>query len=108
VSGARAAAEELAAVARPRDIPADRRAAVNRSLMAAERALLSPEGIPGRPWFRHLVYAPLPTYQAETLPGVREAVMDGDAARARAQLAALTAAIRRARDAAAGPSAVGR
>ena len=108
VSGARAAAEELAAVARPRDVPAHRQAAMNRSLMAAERALLSPEGIPGRPWFRHLVYAPLPTYQAETLPGVREAVMDGDAARARAQLAALTAAIRRARAAAAGPSAVGR
>jgi N-acetylated-alpha-linked acidic dipeptidase len=108
VSGARAAAEELAAVARPRDVPADRQAAMNRSLMAAERALLSPEGIPGRPWFRHLVYAPLPTYQAETLPGVREAVMDGDAARARAQLAALTAAIRRARAAAAGPAAVGR
>jgi N-acetylated-alpha-linked acidic dipeptidase len=108
VSAARAAAQALAAVGPPRDVPADRRGEVNRSLMAAERALLSPEGIPGRPWFRHLVYAPLPTYQAETLPGVREAVMDGDAGRARVQLEVLTAALGRARDAAAGPAAVGR
>jgi N-acetylated-alpha-linked acidic dipeptidase len=75
--------------------------------MEAERALLSPEGIPGRPWFRHLVYAPLPTYQAETLPGVREAVLAGDTPRARAQLDALAAALRRAA-AAAGGEAVGR
>jgi N-acetylated-alpha-linked acidic dipeptidase len=107
-SAARAAAAELAAVALPRDVPPQRQAAMNRSLLAAERAWLSPDGIPGRPWFRHLVYAPLPTYQAETLPGVREAVMAGDAARARAQIGALTAAIRRARDAAAGAPAIGR
>ena len=108
LSAARAAAEALAAVDLPRDVPPHRQGEVNRSLMAAERALLSPEGIPGRPWFRHLVYAPLPTYQAETLPGVREAVMDGDAGRARVQLEALTAALGRARDAAAGGAAVGR
>jgi N-acetylated-alpha-linked acidic dipeptidase len=75
--------------------------------MAAERALLSPGGIPGRPWFRHLVYAPLPTYQAETLPGVREAVVAGDAAVARAQLEVLAAAIRRAAALASGREAVG-
>ena len=55
-------------------------ARANRALMQAERDLLSPEGIPDRPWFRHLVYAPLPSYEAETLPGVREAVVAGDAA----------------------------
>src|SRR6185436_10225071 len=95
---ARAAARALAAIATPStDVPAERRAGVNRGLMDAERALLSPEGIPGRPWFRHLVYAPLPTYQAETLPGVREAVMAGDGHQARAQLGVLAAALRRAR-----------
>jgi N-acetylated-alpha-linked acidic dipeptidase len=96
-SAARAAVAELSALATPAPAPtAEGRAAINRGLLAAERALLSADGIPGRPWFRHLVYAPLPTYQAETLPGVREAVMAGDAPRARAQLDVLAAAIRRA------------
>jgi len=70
--------------------------AINRKLMQAERALLDPAGIPGRPWYRHLVYAPKHTYAPELLPGVAEALAAGDEARARAQLLALTAAIRRA------------
>ncbi|HEU4401608.1 MAG TPA: M28 family metallopeptidase [Candidatus Polarisedimenticolia bacterium] len=69
-------------------------AAVNAALMKAERDLLNPAGIPKRPWFRHLIYAPLPTYAAETLPGLREAIADGDAARARSQAALLAAAVR--------------
>jgi N-acetylated-alpha-linked acidic dipeptidase len=67
-------------------------------LRLAERDLLAPDGIPDRPWFRHLVYAPLPSYAAETLPGVREAVMAGDADRAARQAALLADAIRRAAD----------
>lgn len=51
---------------------------INGALMAEERALLAEEGIPGRPWFRHLIYAPLPTYEAETLPGLREALLAKD------------------------------
>lgn len=69
---------------------------VNRHLMSAERALLDPAGLPGRPWFKHLIYAPLPTYEAETLPGIREALAEGDAARAAAQARALEAALNRA------------
>jgi len=69
-------------------------AKANAALIQSERDLLTPGGIPKRPWFRHLIYAPLPTYAAETLPGLREAVEDRDAARARSQAAALTAAIR--------------
>ena len=56
------------------------------------------EGLPGRPWFRHLVYAPLPSYAAETLPGVREAILEKDSARASAQAAALAQALRQAAD----------
>ena len=43
--------------------------------MAVERALLGP-GLPGRPWYRHTLYAPglLTGYGAKTLPGVREAI----------------------------------
>ena len=71
-------------------------ASLNRQLLGVERALLDPEGIPGRPWYRHLVYAPKFTYAPEVLPGVAEAVDAGDNARARAQSARLAAALRRA------------
>ena len=49
--------------------------------MDAERALLDPGGIPGRPWYRHQVYAPKFTYAPEVLPGPAEAIADGDDAR---------------------------
>jgi N-acetylated-alpha-linked acidic dipeptidase len=67
--------------------------AANDGLMRMERDLLRPSGIPGRPWFRHLIYAPLPTYAAETLPGLREALEAHDAQGARAQAAVLAAAL---------------
>jgi N-acetylated-alpha-linked acidic dipeptidase len=71
-------------------------AELNRRLLAVERALLEPEGIPGRPWYRHLIYAPKFTYAPEVLPGVAEAVDAGDSVRAHAQSARLAAALRRA------------
>jgi N-acetylated-alpha-linked acidic dipeptidase len=41
-----------------------------------ERALLLPDGLPERGWFRHQIYAPglYTGYDAKTLPAVREAV----------------------------------
>ncbi len=75
--------------------PAADLVSVNDALMRAERDLLDPAGIPKRPWFRHLLYAPLPTYAAETLPGLREAVEEKDLARARSQAATLASAVRR-------------
>jgi N-acetylated-alpha-linked acidic dipeptidase len=41
-----------------------------------EQALAPPEGLPGRPWYQNLIYAPgtLTGYGAKTLPGVREAI----------------------------------
>ena len=71
-------------------------AALNECLGRQERALLNPEGIPGRPWFRHLIYAPLPSYEAETLPGLREALAEHDNTRAHEQAARLGEAIDRA------------
>lgn len=59
---------------------------LNHASIQAMRALLEPSGIPERPWFRQLVYAPVLTYEAETLPGVREAIEASDPARARAQI----------------------
>ncbi|MGH9750224.1 MAG: M28 family metallopeptidase, partial [Candidatus Polarisedimenticolia bacterium] len=69
-------------------------AAANGALMQAERDLLHAKGIPGRPWFRHLIYAPLPTYSPEFLPGLRASLAGGDARTARAQAAILANALR--------------
>ena len=42
----------------------------------SERPLTSPAGLPNRPWFTHLIYAPgfYTGYGVKTLPGVREAI----------------------------------
>jgi N-acetylated-alpha-linked acidic dipeptidase len=69
---------------------------LNGRLLAVERALLSPEGIPGRPWYRHLVYAPRFTYAPELLPGVAEAMDAEDRERAGRQADVLEKAVRRA------------
>lgn len=49
----------------------------NAWMLSLERAVLDGAGLPGRPWFRHLIYAPLPSYKAETLPAIREALAAG-------------------------------
>ena len=53
---------------------------VNGILLAVERSLTSAEGLPRRPWFRHLLYAPgfYTGYGVKTIPGVREAIEQGD------------------------------
>jgi N-acetylated-alpha-linked acidic dipeptidase len=63
--------------------------AMNEALRAVEQQLLSPAGIPDRPWFRHVLYAPRPTYAAMTLPGVLEALEEKDLARAAQQVSLL-------------------
>lgn len=51
-------------------------ASVNSTLLTVERAFINPEGLPGRPWFRHMIYAPgfYIGYSSKTIPGVREAL----------------------------------
>ncbi len=72
------------------------RDALNRTLMLVERALLDGDGIPGRPWYRHQVYAPKFTYAPEILPGPAEAIAAGDEVRLGQQCRKLAAAIDRA------------
>lgn len=72
--------------------------AANGWLLGLERAVSDPAGLPGRPWFRHLIYAPLPSYAAETLPAIREAAVRADAAAARAEIRRLEARLERAAD----------
>jgi N-acetylated-alpha-linked acidic dipeptidase len=73
-------------------------ARLNQALRGAERALLVPQGLPHRPWFRHVIYAPgeYTGYAAVVIPGVNAALDKGDSERARQQLAVLTAALERA------------
>jgi len=73
-----------------------RAAAITRALIAAERALLDRDGIPGRPWYRHLIYAPKATYAPEVLPGIAEAIDAGDRGRLADQVKRLAAALDRA------------
>jgi len=73
-------------------------AKLNRALRAAESALLIPEGLPHRPWYRHSIFAPgeFTGYAAVALPGVSDAIQEQDAARAQSQLTAVAAALERA------------
>ena len=54
-------------------------ARINRVLMRQERALTQRKGLPGRPWFRHQVYAPglVTGYAVQFLPGLRDAIEEG-------------------------------
>ena len=67
--------------------------AANEAMRAVEQHFLNNSGIPGRPWFKHVLYAPKYTYAAMALPGVQEAVDRGDWAQAREQLAVVAAKI---------------
>jgi len=51
-------------------------AALDAKLMKSERLLTNSEGLPNRPWFQNLIYAPgfYTGYGVKTLPGVREAI----------------------------------
>jgi N-acetylated-alpha-linked acidic dipeptidase len=62
----------------------------------AERALLTPEGLPRRPWYKNVVSAPGLTtgYGAKTLPGIREAAEAGDWKEANEQVRVAARAIR--------------
>jgi N-acetylated-alpha-linked acidic dipeptidase len=59
-----------------RALAPDTLARVNAMLIRSERVLLSPDGLPRRPWYKHLLYAPgvYSGYGAKTLPGAREAI----------------------------------
>ena len=71
-------------------------AKLNQRLMAFERAFIDPTGIPGRPWYRHQLFAPKYTYAAEVLPALAEARDSGDAARVADAQAQIARALRRA------------
>jgi N-acetylated-alpha-linked acidic dipeptidase len=73
-------------------------AEINHRLIMAERDLIEPAGLPDRPWYRHVIYAPglYTGYGVKTIPGVREAVDAGNYARAAEQAALVIRALNRA------------
>jgi N-acetylated-alpha-linked acidic dipeptidase len=83
----------------PADSSADvELARVNRALIMAERDLIEPAGLPDRPWYRHVIYAPglYTGYGVKTIPGVREAVDANNFTRAAEQAAIVIRALQRA------------
>lgn len=60
-------------------------AGVNRQIMQVERNWCNPQGIPGRPWFKHTIYGTRETYAHLELPGLTEAAEAGDWKRAAEQ-----------------------
>ena len=71
---------------------------MNRDLATIDQALLDPDGLRGRTWYKHTIYAPgsYAGYSAEVLPGPSEALDRKDAAAFEAESKALTAALHRA------------
>jgi N-acetylated-alpha-linked acidic dipeptidase len=57
-------------------LDASSRETLNDILRHVEQAMMRAEGVPGRPWFQHYIYAPgyYTGYGVKTLPGVREAI----------------------------------
>jgi N-acetylated-alpha-linked acidic dipeptidase len=76
--------------------PSGKLAELNRILFRTERAFTIDPGLPGRPWYRHRIYAPgrYTGYDVKTLPGIREAVEAGKPEEARRQAAEVAQVLR--------------
>ena len=72
----------------------------NELIYTTEQALGDTAGLPRRPWFRHLIYAPgfYTGYGVKTMPGIREAVEERHPAEAQAEAGRVTAAVLRLAD----------
>ncbi|SFQ28455.1 transferrin receptor-like dimerization domain-containing protein [Hymenobacter arizonensis] len=78
-------------------LTAARKRELDQLLYQAEQQLLSTEGLPRRPWYRHQIYAPgfYTGYGVKTLPGIREAVEERKWAEADEQIKRTAAAVER-------------
>ncbi|HKW09862.1 MAG TPA: transferrin receptor-like dimerization domain-containing protein [Gemmatimonadaceae bacterium] len=70
---------------------------LNERLLQAERALTTPEGLAKRSWYTHLLYAPgfYTGYGVKTMPGVREAIEQGQWASVNGEIERVAAALTR-------------
>jgi N-acetylated-alpha-linked acidic dipeptidase len=65
--------------------------------MQAERQFTDDAGLPKRPWYRHLLYAPgfYTGYAVKTMPSVREAIEQKEYAEAETEIARVSKALNR-------------
>jgi len=70
---------------------------VNARLIQSERQLIDADGLPRRPWYRHLLYAPgyYTGYAVKTMPGVREGIEQKAYAEAEREVARVSKALER-------------
>jgi N-acetylated-alpha-linked acidic dipeptidase len=68
-------------------------ATINHGTRQVERNWLNPDGIPGRPWFKHILYGARFTYAHLELPGLTEAVEKQDWTTAKQQAEILRQAL---------------
>lgn len=70
---------------------------VNARLIQAERQFIDESGLPRRPWYRHLLYAPgfYTGYGVKTMPGVREGIEQKRWAEAEKEVLRIAAALDR-------------
>ena len=96
ISAARASEALHAVSGAPLD-PA-KAAQINHAIAAVEQAFLAPDGLVGRPWFQHVLYAPgsYTGYSSVEEPGVTEALDRKDSATLRHEADSLLAALTRA------------
>ena len=68
---------------------------INQKLQKAEQKLLDAGGLPGRSWYKHLLYAPgfYTGYGVKTVPGVRESIEQGQYPQAETEIARVATAI---------------
>ena len=66
-------------------------------MIQSERQLTDESGLPRRPWYRHLLYAPgfYTGYAVKTLPGVREAIEQKQYAEAESEVVRIARALDR-------------
>ncbi len=71
--------------------------ALNLQLIQSERVLMDPGGLPNRPWFQNMIYAPgfYTGYGVKTLPAVRETIEQKEWGNVDAQVTRTAAAIER-------------
>jgi N-acetylated-alpha-linked acidic dipeptidase len=68
---------------------------LNTKLIQSERTLTNDEGLPRRPWFKHLLYAPgvYSGYEVKTVPSVREGIEQKHYAEAEHEIARVAKAL---------------
>ncbi|HXB96195.1 MAG TPA: transferrin receptor-like dimerization domain-containing protein [Puia sp.] len=91
------AAGHLADTLAKAHLTGDRARAVNEALYRAEQQLLSDNGLPRRPWYRHIIYAPgfYTGYGVKTMPGIREAIEQRNFTEAQQQIEIDAAVLRK-------------